>query len=62
MKMVYLLWWSDGGHRWVEGVYADKTLAEADIREFRKQDEADGRTYNYSIQERELRVCTKAKA
>jgi len=53
---VYLLWESDHESRFIVGVYANKTQAEADMRLLKENDERDGRGggYTYYIQEREV--------
>ena len=55
MKYVWLLWSADTNTRWIEGVYADKVRAEADLRILKEREEGDatGR-YIYWIQEKEV--------
>jgi hypothetical protein len=50
--MVYLLWGSDTEYKWVDGVYADKTKAEADMRILNDRDKNCG--WFYTIQEKEV--------
>lgn len=52
MKTVWILWGSDTEKPWLEGVYADKVKAEADMRYLKDTD--DGRGYIYWIQEKEV--------
>ena len=52
MKTVWILWGSDTEKPWLEGVYADKVKAEADMRYLKDKD--DGRGYIYWIQEKEV--------
>lgn len=52
MKFVWILWGSDTETPWMEGVYADKVKAEADMRQLKKDD--DGCGYIYWIQEKEI--------
>lgn len=57
MKYVWLLWGSDTETPWIEGVYADKVKAEADLR-ISQEVQADkdhpygGRGFIYWIQEK----------
>ena len=54
MKMVYLLWSSDGEDKRIEEIFAYKIDAEKAMRLYKEQDEVDGRVYHYSIQEKEV--------
>jgi hypothetical protein len=51
MRYVWLLWGSDAETPWIEGVYADKVKAEADLRILEDAEEC---WYIYLIQEKQV--------
>ena len=56
MKYVWLLWGDNADDSWIEGVYADKVKAEADLRILRQAEEDKDKDwrYIYWIQEKEV--------
>jgi hypothetical protein len=55
MKMVYLLWSSDDGDaRIIEEIFAHKIDAEECLRQFKEQDQQNGRFDHYWIQEKQV--------
>jgi hypothetical protein len=56
MKQVWILMGSDTETPWIEAVFIDKVLAEANLRHLKGTD--DGRGYIFWIQEKEITKVT----